>query len=66
MLKALLCKYLGHRVDRHRVWHDDIDFRTGCARCGQPLVRGKTGWREFDADRDLEFERKSRHRDKDG
>ena len=57
MLKTLICKYFGHKVDRHRVWHDGIDFRTACARCAAPLLRGQKGWRAFDPERDSDFER---------
>ena len=52
MLGAQLCKWFGHKVDRHRVWNDGIDFRTSCARCGTSLVRDLAGWRKFDPARD--------------
>jgi hypothetical protein len=48
----LLCRLLGHRIDRRRVWNDGIDFRTSCPRCGAALLRDHVGWREFDAERD--------------
>ena len=51
---SLICKYFGHKVDRHRVWNDGIDFRTSCARCGRALLRDLGGWREFDPERDSE------------
>ena len=57
MFKALVCKYFGHKVDRHRVWNDGVDFRTSCARCGRALLRDLVGWREFDIERDSDFER---------
>lgn len=52
VLTSFICRVAGHRVDRRRVWNDGIDFRTGCARCGQPMLRDLTGWREFDEERD--------------
>ena len=57
MVRSLICKVLGHKIDRHRVWNDHIDFRTSCARCGRPLLRDLAGWREFDEDRDSGQER---------
>ena len=49
----ILCSLLGHRVDKGRVWFDDIDFRTTCGRCRRPLIRAEEGWRPFDSGRDL-------------
>ena len=49
---SIVCKCLGHRVDRRRVWNDGIDFRTSCVRCARPLLRDDPGWRAFDPDRD--------------
>jgi len=46
-----ICKYFGHKVDRHRVWNDGVDFRTSCARCGEQLIRAKK-WREYDPEVD--------------
>jgi hypothetical protein len=48
----LFCRITRHRVNRHRVWHDRLDFRATCRRCGMPLLRDKQGWREFDSARD--------------
>jgi hypothetical protein len=46
---ALLCRILGHKIDRRHVWHDEIDFRTTCRRCGGALLRDLHGWRPFDS-----------------
>ena len=45
---SLLCGVLGHRRKRNKVWHDGVDYRAPCVRCGIPMVRDMTGWREFD------------------
>lgn len=52
MLIRLYCRIVGHRVNRHRVWNDQFNFRTSCKRCGAPLLRDGHGWREFDDERD--------------
>jgi hypothetical protein len=57
MLGNLLCRCGKHRINRHRVWHDGVDFRSKCTRCGLPMVRDFWGWREFDATRDGDFSR---------
>lgn len=44
---GLICSIASHRVNRHRVWHDSLNFRTNCERCGAPLLRDQNGWREF-------------------
>jgi hypothetical protein len=51
---AFVCRIIGHKVDRRRVWNDSVDFRTSCARCGTLLVRDQVKWREFDLERDTE------------
>ncbi|HEY6814713.1 MAG TPA: hypothetical protein VI168_04155 [Croceibacterium sp.] len=56
MLNNLICRFRGHLVARNRVWNDDVDFRTSCARCGTPLVRDG-GWRVFDSERDASTRR---------
>lgn len=48
MLESALCSLSGHRINRRRVWHDGINFRTDCDRCGKGLIRGISGWTEFD------------------
>ena len=52
MLKSVFCRIIGHRVNRRRVWNDQLNFRTSCHRCGIPLLRDGGGWREFDGERD--------------
>jgi hypothetical protein len=50
---ALLCRLWNHRRQRNKVWHDGVDYRAPCARCGLPLVRDIGGeWRPFDIVRD--------------
>ena len=61
VLTSFMCRIAGHRVDRRRVWNDGIDFRTACGRCGVPMLRDITGWREFDEERDANPEREERH-----
>ncbi|RDC60353.1 hypothetical protein HME9302_01557 [Alteripontixanthobacter maritimus] len=47
MMQAI-CRIAGHRIDRGRVWHDRLDFRTTCRRCHTELLRSSEGWRAFD------------------
>lgn len=44
-----LCKVIGHKHAR-RVWHDGLDFRARCARCGGDMLRDSVrgNWRLFD------------------
>lgn len=64
MLNSFICKVAGHRVNRRRVWHDAVDFRTSCDRCDTPLIRDEQqGWRPFDGERDDLDERKSHPND---
>jgi len=39
MLKRISCLLGHHSVNRRRVWHNGIDFRTQCEECGDSLVR---------------------------
>lgn len=48
MLGAFLCRTIGHRINRRRVWNDGIDFRTSCPRCGMELIRDPDQWRDYD------------------
>ncbi len=52
MLKSVICWLTRHRVNRRRVWNDQLNFRTSCERCGAPLLRDEHGWRLFDGERD--------------
>lgn len=47
MLRKLVCSILGHSINRNRVWHDGVDFRTACRRCQAPMVRENDGWQRF-------------------
>ena len=57
MVKRLYCSLAGHRVNRNRVWDDQLNFRTNCERCGTSLLRDNRGWREFDSARDANLRR---------
>jgi len=49
MIASILCQAFGHRRLRTKVWHDGVDYRAPCARCGAPMVRDMhDGWRAFD------------------
>lgn len=48
MLGSLICRFSGHKINRKRVWHDGVGFRTECSRCDKALLREQVGWREFD------------------
>lgn len=58
MLLRLICRYLGHNVNRHRVWDDGFAFRTNCTRCDVSLIRDLNGWREFNSETDANTDRK--------
>jgi hypothetical protein len=47
MFRQLLCLFIGHRINRNRVWHDGLDFRTRCQRCKVPMLREDKGWVKF-------------------
>ena len=64
MLASIICRVAGHKVDRRRVWNDEIDFRTICTRCGQPLLRGDTAWRAYDPGQDDDPRRGPHPRDR--
>jgi len=57
MLKRLFCQIVRHRVNRRRVWNDQLNFRTSCERCGASLLRDTDGWREFDTVLDADAQR---------
>ena len=57
MLRGLRCRVRGHEIDRHRVWHDDLNFRTTCQFCHASLLRDPNGWRVFDAEKDFDIDR---------
>jgi hypothetical protein len=46
---GLICTVLGHRRQHNKVWHDNLNFRAPCRRCGIPMVKdGLTErWRRF-------------------
>ena len=47
MIAKPLCALGGHKIDRHKVWHDGISYRTKCARCRTALIRERDGWSAF-------------------
>ena len=47
MFDHAICKLLGHKINRRRVWNDGIDFRTTCERCDSPLIREFGAWTAF-------------------
>lgn len=65
MILKLVCRMSGHSIDRKRVWHDTLNYRTTCARCHAQLLRGGTGWREFDAERDADDHRAAHPRERE-
>lgn len=60
MLKSLKCLVTGHNVNRHRVWHDNQNFRTKCTSCETPLIRIQGDWQVFDPDK-FETEGRAAH-----
>ena len=44
---AIICKVVGHRPDRKRHWHDQMNWRSNCKICQFGLIRDHNGWREF-------------------
>jgi len=52
-MSSFLCRLFGHYRLRTKIWHDGLDYRAPCRRCGLPLIRDMHGdWRPFDAARD--------------
>ncbi len=47
--RAIICKVVGHRPDRKRSWHDQMNWRSNCKTCRFGLIRDRHGWREFKA-----------------
>lgn len=48
MIRLTICEFLGHRVNRKKVSHDGLNYRTNCARCRHSLIRQKHGWVLYD------------------
>ncbi|MFC4254327.1 hypothetical protein GRI97_02745 [Altererythrobacter xixiisoli] len=44
----MICRLIGHRRNRKRVWHDGLNYRSRCARCELPMLRQGGGWALFD------------------
>jgi len=47
VLRDIVCRLVGHRVNRKRAWHDALDYRSRCKRCGCDMIRGSERWRAF-------------------
>jgi hypothetical protein len=50
MLATAICGLTGHKINRRRVWNDNVNFRTDCERCGTAMVRDLSGWVPYDPD----------------
>ncbi len=59
---ALLCSILGHKRDSLHAWHDSLDWRSNCVRCGTLLVKDAftQQWRAFDREKDFSLDRKGK------
>ena len=62
MFGNFICLVLGHRINRHRVWHDGLDMRATCKHCRVPMIRTRYDWRPFDTATDGSRERNSHPR----
>jgi len=50
---AIICRFIGHRRDRHRIWNDGRNFRASCVRCGVAMIKlGDGDWKPYDESRD--------------
>ncbi len=54
MFRTLLCLFIGHQINRNRVWYDGVHFRGRCRRCRTPMARGQDGWQALDPAMDRE------------
>jgi hypothetical protein len=50
LVEKALCALTGHSPNRHRAWHDGLDWRAPCNRCDVALIRDNAGWRLFTPD----------------
>jgi hypothetical protein len=50
----LFCTIWGHDRDRHRAWHDSLDWRAYCRRCGVAMIldHHDQDWRLYEPKRD--------------
>jgi hypothetical protein len=46
---SLVCGIAGHRHNAGRVWHDGLNWRSSCVRCGTSMLRDVSAqkWRKF-------------------
>jgi hypothetical protein len=59
---GFICAFRGHLRDTRRTWHDRIEWRSSCVRCGVPMIkdRAMNRWREFDREKDYSTARKGK------
>jgi hypothetical protein len=58
---GIICKIIGHKRDRDRVWNDGLDFRSHCIRCRVSMIKDhQMGWRAFDRGRDFDLKRQGK------
>ena len=60
VLSQWLCRVFGHRRDAKRAWHDLVDYRSRCKRCGVEMLRDRHGWRTFDPEADADPRRNAK------
>lgn len=50
---SIFCVF-GHRLNRNKVWHDGLDYRSRCVRCEAPMIRETRSdrWRVYNPARD--------------
>jgi len=60
VFETILCRLKGHRANRRKAWHDGIDFRSTCVRCGRAMIRDGGGWRPL-VEADEHSGREQRH-----
>ena len=56
---SFLCSIRGHKRDRRSAWHDTLDWRSNCARCGAPMLKDSISgeWRVFNPETDFSLDR---------
>lgn len=61
-IMSIICRLRGHLRDNHRAWHDGIEWRSSCTRCGAAMIRDEAinRWRLFDRERDFSTQRKAK------
>lgn len=57
VLSKFTCSISGHRIAKQNVWHDRLNLRTDCTRCGTVMIRTIKGWRPYDEAKDANTDR---------